>query len=161
ELAGENQSNHEASQTVVHATEAEVTKILEFLTYLPTVVDRPTIERYTTITPYGLFISESFFVETVEHYARFLGTLNNGKSPAYHRAIRKLWGTETPALQYTIHGKKVVPGYLIEQRLEAPQKFSFPLYRGKPMDATNYIHPRDPLFEEKTEYSAKLTAEGF
>lgn len=162
ESAGENQATQEASEAIaVSAKETDSARILEFFSYLPTAVDRQTIERFTTITPYGLFISEPFFGEAIEHYSRFLGTKNNGKSPAYQRSIRKLLGTETPALQYTIHGKKVVPGYLIEQRLEAPQKFSFPLYRGKPMDATDYIHPRDPLFEGKNGFSAELTAEGF
>lgn len=118
-----------------------------FVEALPSVVSRAELECAYRRTQRGLFVTEPTLPKLVEYYATWIEKALSGTA---HKSIdkyrRRLLGGDRPKTVYIFDGKQSVPGYLIPCAATAAS--AIPQYKDLPVDATTYLHPRDPVLQQ-------------
>ncbi len=98
----------------------------------------------------GVFIASSLSTALIENYRLWRAEVQSANAlPSEEKCYRRMFGTESPELHYLLDGKLCIPGFLIpsEQPLDR-NRFALPYSQASLLDATSYIHPRDPIFEQ-------------
>ncbi len=99
------------------------------------------------MTNRGLFVDQRFADRFVQGYEQWLHEFTgSGGHRSQDKGWRRLFGGDHPTAHYVLEGQHCTVGYVIEARIDAPQKLGIPLYRGNPLDATGYLHQKDPIF---------------
>lgn len=97
----------------------------------------------------GLFIVEDFFDNFITFYQNWYQVeRSNSALPSREKLVQKLFNSSNPELYYIIIGKQAFTGFLINLKIEAPQKLGLPIYKGEPLSALNYLHPKDVMLEK-------------
>ena len=118
-----------------------------FASAIPTIFAKDEIAGAMRVTNRGLFVEERFAERFVQAYESWLQTFTGSsgqRSP--EKGWRKLFGGDHPKAHYVLEGQQCFVGFVVEGRIEAPQRLGIPLYRGNPLEATGYLHQKDPIF---------------
>ncbi len=135
-----------------------------FVEYLSEVCSEEDRFSQFRAAPGGLFIASEYLANTLELYIEWAkktqnNTLNNDK------AQRKLFGDTAPALSYLLDGKTTLTGYLApfvaEGTLSPSKKIKLPYFQGSFIDASDYLHMRDPIFDQLDGVHAVVGSGGF
>lgn len=118
-----------------------------FLAALPTRFTKDELAGSMRVTNRGLFVDQRFADRFVQGYEQWLQEFTgSGGHRSQDKGWRRLFGGDHPTPHYILEGQHCAVGYVVEAHIDAPQKLGVPLYRGNPLDATGYLHQKDPIF---------------
>jgi hypothetical protein len=91
-----------------------------------------------------LFIAEGFLENLISHYQNWLA-LNGAGSYTKDKVLNRVFGTENLTLYYVPDGNNCLIGYIANVTSEFElKKGSIPLSNSVPINAKDYLHPKDP-----------------
>lgn len=135
--------------------------IAQFCTTISKYFTKDEIASFIRITNQGLFIDERLAGRLVEQFEIWLQAITgNSLTKSPEKIWRKLFGSELPNIYYILEGKQCGVGYLVPGDYACLQKQGLLLYRGNPLDATSYLHERDPLFATLRNTEVSLSSLG-
>lgn len=138
----------EARNKEIQIKEKLAKDIEEFCKWLKTSGSKDEFELKLKATNIGLFVDESYFYDFIVKYQEWIQKERADTSlPSKEKVIQKLFGLDNPNVYYIIIGKQAISGFLVEIPLTAPQKIGLSLYKGSPLEALNYLHPKDVKLE--------------
>lgn len=119
-------------------------------------------DRYTKLraTPTGLFISQDRLEHILQCYSEWLKK-SSSNVPVGEKLVRKLLGEESPALYYLLDGKTTLVGYIAKGILKPTKQIHIPFFQGSLINAQDYLHMRDPIFQEHDSVNAIVGSGGF
>lgn len=149
--AGNSQDEVSAKNKELEIKEKIASDLQEFCKWLKSSGSKDEFELKLKATSTGLFIDESYFYDFIVKYQEWIQKERSDVTlPSKEKIIQKLFSTDNPTLYYIIIGKQAISGFLIEVPLKAPQKMGLGLYKGSPLQAYNYLHPKDRKLENLT-----------
>lgn len=121
--------------------------------FILTLKDKLKIEEQRAnlrMTPKGLFVRETFKSQIADHYNHWIEQISGEKiKRSNEKTQHKLFGAEDSAKLCLIEGKETFLGSILECPSQDIQRYKLPTYLGSLVSTRDYLHPNDPIFNEK------------
>ncbi|RMG40011.1 MAG: hypothetical protein D6719_12190 [Candidatus Dadabacteria bacterium] len=130
--------------------------IAAFAVYLSETLDEEKRRRKLRVLKRGIFVHEELIDHIADVYTEWINSLSGNKKLPREKAFKRLFGSELPDFYYIVEGKQALPGVLAEGEIPKPEKLDITVHHGSLLDTKDYLHPRDPLFENSKGISSEL-----
>ncbi|MCB0310104.1 MAG: hypothetical protein KDD42_02640 [Bdellovibrionales bacterium] len=139
------------------ASKEVVNPLFDFFVFIGQELDQRHVRDGIRIMSKGVFVAEDLIEPIKNLYLKFCHKVSTAEGfITDEKASKKLFGGNAPELFYLVEGKHCIIGSLIACEVKHPASIKLPLYRGSLIETSNYLHPRDPIFEDLEGVRAKL-----
>lgn len=119
-----------------------------FLATLPKLCSADQIKRRFRLLSSGVFVAEDFIEPLVGIYQGWLAGVGSDQAGKGDIRLRhRLLGEDHPKLHYLVEGNLCLAGYLLPLRGEVLVGSPIPRYQASLLDASNFLHPKDPKLQ--------------
>jgi|GEM_PF-4209669 len=114
--------------------------------------------------PQGVFFSEEALPALIHAYQEWFSSLRPGAAPlSEKKVIKRLFQDESPTLSYLIEGKQCQVGFYLPLNLTRQSTAVGKMVKSdsSPLDAGDFLHVRDPIFNSLQNVKVELGSQGF
>ncbi len=129
-----------------------------FLAELSKYISRDVLKRNLRRLPERVFVTQSAVAELENGYRKWLS--DSGAAIKEDKIKSRLYATEAPELFYLIEGKDCFLGYLMPLHADDTAEQALQKTQSIPINAEDYIHPRDPVLKDPKSFRVLNTPYG-